>query len=299
MSKKKILIVGGTGFIGYHLGKKCLSRKWTVVSISTRKPSSSRFLKGVKYLIADISNKNELKKKIKDNFDYVVNFGGHVDHSNKIQTRKTHYIGCKNLVEIFQKLKPDLFIQMGSSAEYGNNQSPLKENFNCKPKSSYGKSKLLSTKYLIKKYKEKKFPAVIIRLFQAYGPKQAINRIIPITINACLKNKRFKCSSGIQTRDFVHIDDLVNAIFLIFKSKKSIGKIINIGSGVPKKIKEIIIFINENIKKGTPLFGTVKMRRDEILHSYANINVAKKILKWKPKINFNKGLLQMISSYAK
>ena len=67
----------------------------------------------------------------------------------------------------------------------------------------------------MKKYKEKKFPAVIIRLFQAYGPKQAINRIIPITINACLKNKQFKCSSGIQTRDFVHISDLINAIFLI------------------------------------------------------------------------------------
>ena len=58
---------------------------------------------------------------------------------------------------------------MGSSAEYGNNQSPLKENFNCKPKSTYGKAKLLSTKYLIKKHKEKKFPAVIIRLFQDTG----------------------------------------------------------------------------------------------------------------------------------
>ena len=299
MNRKRILIVGGTGFIGYHLGKKCLRRKWRVVSISTSKPPRSRFLKGVKYLLADISNKDELRKKIKDNFDYVVNFGGYVDHSNKIKTHKSHYIGCKNLVEISEKFKPDVFIQMGSSAEYGNNQSPLKESFNCKPKSTYGKAKLLSTKYLIKKYKEKKFPAVVIRLFQAYGPKQAINRIIPITINACLKNKHFKCSSGIQTRDFVHINDLVNAIFLIFKSKKSVGKIINIGSGSPKKIRDIIIFINKNVKKGTPLFGSLKMRKDEILHSYADINTAKKILKWKPKINFNKGLLQMINSYAK
>ena len=85
MNKKKILIVGGTGFIGYHLGKKCLRRKWRVVSISTTKPPSSRFLKGVKYILADISDKDELRKKIKDNFDYVVNFGGYVDHSNKIK----------------------------------------------------------------------------------------------------------------------------------------------------------------------------------------------------------------------
>ena len=91
---------------------------------------------------------------------------------------------------------------------------------------------------------------------------------------------------------------MVNAIFLIFNNKQSVGKIINIGSGSPKKIKDIIIFINKNIKKGTPLFGSIKMRKDEILHSYADINTAK-VLKWKPKINFNKGLLQMINSYAK
>lgn len=299
MNKKKILIVGGTGFIGYHLAKKCLSRKWNVVSISTSKPSKSRFLKGIKYLFVDISNKKELKKKIKENFNYIVNFGGHVDHSNKIKTYRSHFLGCKNLVETFQKYRPDVFIQMGSSSEYGNNQSPLKENLNCKPKSIYGKSKLLSTKYLIKEHRERKFPAVIIRLFQAYGPKQAINRIIPITINACLKDEIFKCSSGIQTRDFVHVNDLIDAIFLILKNKDSVGKIINIGSGIPKKIKDIIIFINKTIKKGKPLFGSIKMRKDEILHSYADINTAKKILKWKPKINFNRGLLKMIDSYVK
>ena len=77
------MIIGGTGFIGYHLAKKCLNKNWQVVSISTSKPSKLRFLKGVQYLIADISKKKDLKKKIKQNFDYVVNFGGHVDHSNK------------------------------------------------------------------------------------------------------------------------------------------------------------------------------------------------------------------------
>ena len=64
-----------------------------------------------------------------------------------------------------------------------------------------------------------------------------------------------------------------------------------------EKYKEVDF--NKNVKKGTPLFGSLKMRKDEILHSYADINTAKKILKWKPKINFNKGLLQMINSYAK
>ena len=81
--KKKILIVGGTGFIGYHLAKKCLKLNWTIHSISTKKPKKKRFLKNINYILCDISNKNLLKKKIKIKYNYVVNLGGHVNHNAK------------------------------------------------------------------------------------------------------------------------------------------------------------------------------------------------------------------------
>ena len=60
---KKILIIGGTGFLGYHLAKKCLLKKWKVTSISTNKPKKIRFLKKVKYLILDITKKKHILKK--------------------------------------------------------------------------------------------------------------------------------------------------------------------------------------------------------------------------------------------
>jgi nucleoside-diphosphate-sugar epimerase len=85
-TKKKILIVGGTGFIGYHLAKKCLKKNWQVTSISSRYPKKIRFLKKVKYVRCDITNKKLLKKSTNDTFDYVVNLGGYVDHSNKKTT---------------------------------------------------------------------------------------------------------------------------------------------------------------------------------------------------------------------
>ena len=55
--RKNILIIGGTGFLGYHLAKVCLNLKWTVVSVSLNKPKKNRKLKGVNYLIIDISKK--------------------------------------------------------------------------------------------------------------------------------------------------------------------------------------------------------------------------------------------------
>ena len=84
-----------------------------------------------------------MKRNIQKSFNYVVNLGGYVDHSNKKKTFESHYTGCKNLTEIFLKKKPISFVQMGSSVEYGNLKSPQKENAICNPKSIksiYGKA---------------------------------------------------------------------------------------------------------------------------------------------------------------
>ena len=101
---KNILIIGGTGFIGYHLAKKCLKKNFKVTSISKNRPKKIRFLKKVKYIICDINNKKILKK-IDNNFDYVVNLGGYVDHKNKQETYRSHYLGLKKLTKIFIKKK--------------------------------------------------------------------------------------------------------------------------------------------------------------------------------------------------
>ena len=89
---------------------------------------------------------------------------------------------------------------------------------------------------------------------------------------------------GTTKKRFYFIDDLINVIFLIFKKKQAIGKIFNIGSGKPKKIRDIITFINKYIKKGPLLFGAIKMRKDEVKQNYAEISRVKKILNWKPRV---------------
>jgi len=296
-SNKNILIVGGTGFIGYHLAKTSLKRGWLVTSISTKKPPKKRYISKVKYILCDVNNKKSLKKNISKYFEYVVNLSGYVDHSNKKKTFNSHYIGCKNLAEIFLKKKPKAFIQMGSSIEYGNLKSPQKENGECKPKSIYGKAKLLASKHLINLYKKKNFPATILRLYLAYGPKQDFNRFLPIIISGCLMNKKFPCSEGKQIRDFIHVKDVVDIIIKSLTNKKARGQIINVGSGKPQKLKNIIERIRKISNGGYPQFGKIKLRKDEILKIYPNIKKAKTLIKWKPKIEFEKGLKDTIKFY--
>ena len=295
--KNNILIVGGTGFIGYHLAKKSLKKGWKVTSISSKRPRKKRYLPQVKYIICDITKKKSLRKNIQKSFNYVVNLGGYVDHSNRKKTFKSHYIGCKNLAEIFLKKELIAFVQMGSSAEYGNVKSPQKENAKCKPKSVYGQAKLLSSTYLVDLFKKQKFPSTILRLYNTYGSRQDLNRFIPIVISGCTNNKKFPCSIGNQVRDFLHIDDVVDAIIKSLTNKNARGQIINIGSGKPRIIKKIIEYIKKISKGGYPLFGKVKLRRDEILTVYPDINKARNKIGWRPKISLKKGLKVTIDSF--
>ena len=295
---KTILIAGGTGFIGFHLAKKCLNLKWSVTSLSTSIPPKKRRLKEVKYKLCDISNKSKLLKKIKPNYDYVVNLAGYVDHSHRIKTMKSHYDGCKNLTYLFLNSKIKKFVQIGSCIEYGKIKSPQNEkNENNKTFSIYGNAKLLSTRLSQKLYKKFNFPVTVLRFYLVYGPFQDTNRVVPITILNAIKNKKFDCSSGLQLRDFTYIDDVVEAIIKTLKNRESSGQIINIGHGKPVSIKRVINKICELLGSGKPQFGKIDLRKDEIMRLYPSIIKAKKILNWRPKVPLENGLKKTIKFF--
>ena len=297
-TKIKILIPGGTGFIGYHLALYCLKRGWEVHSLSKSKPKNYRRVKGVKYILGDVRNRNELKSKLDNYYDYIINLSGYVDHSNKKSIIRTHFEGCKNLVFNF-KNKPKKFIQIGSSIEYGKNKSPQKEKLLYKKdtKSVYGNAKLSTSLFLIRFFKKSNFPIVILRLYLVYGPKQDENRIIPFVIKQSLKGNRFNCSPGKQFRDFTYIDDVVEAIYKSLISEKTNGELINIGLGKPTQIKSLINTIVKKIGKGKPIFSKLNLRPDEMKKLYPNISKARRILNWTPKINLKKGLSKTIRYY--
>ena len=302
MKKENLIIIGGTGFIGFNVIQKFIKKKkFNILSLSSKIPLKSRKFKEVDYIVCDIFKKRKLEMLLKKKkIDYAINLAGYVDHKNKDKTYKSHYIGCKNLIKIFKKKKIKRFIQLGSSVEYGFKKSPQKENckINIKNlKSTYGKAKLNATNLLMNTYKKENFPAVILRLYIAYGPHQSINRFIPEVIKSCLKNKEFNCSHGQQVRDFMYISDLVDLIYKCLKINNLDGNIFNVGSGRQQKVKNVINSIIKKTSGGKPLFGKIKLRKDEPLKLYPDISKVKKFLNWKPKISFDKGLAKTIKYY--
>ena len=295
--KEKILIAGGTGFIGFHLTKK-LKKNYDITILSSQKVKAERKVEKVKYVICDVTFKKKLQKILKKKiFDHVINLSGYVNHSNKKKTFLSHYDGCKNLANIFLKKPLKSFIQFGSGLEYGRKKAPHKASLNASPNSNYARAKYFSSKYLMSLHKNKNFPAVILRLYQAYGPNQTKNRLIPIIITKSLKNKKFNCTDGRQKRDFLYIDDLVRMTLKVIKSKKVKGKIINVGSGNRVSIKEIIEKIVHISRGGKPLYGKIKMRKEENINMFPDISITKKLLRWKANINLDTGLKKTINFY--
>ena len=300
LKKVTVLITGGAGFIGSHLIDKCKKKGWNIISISLNNKNKK---KGVKSFKLNISNKNLLFEKLGNlKIDYIINLAGHINHYEKKKTFDTHFKGCKNLIDFANEKKIKKFIQIGSSVEYGFSKSPISENkkINIKKlKSIYGFSKLKASNYLIEISKQKNLKYIILRPFLIYGPGQTANRLIPNTIINCLKNAKFNCSSGKQTRDFLYIDDFIKLVIKCIEKKNVYNKILNAGSGNPTTVKKIIYSIQRLVKRGSPIFGKILLRKDEPLKLYPDLKNTFKYLNWRPKKSLINGLKDTVKYYKK
>lgn len=223
--KKNILIFGGSGFLGHNLANKLSQIKnFNVTCVTRTYKNKNILLKKVNYIKCDLSKRENLTIFNKKNFNIVINLSGNINHQNKSETYKIHYEASKNVFKFFAKKKINLFIQNGTSLEYGNRKSPQNEGSKCLPISYYGKSKLLANKFIEKYAKKNKIQYVILRLYQVYGPHQKFDRLIPYVIKKSLKNQKYNCSSGDQLRDFLFVDDLIDLFIKIIRKKKLIAE---------------------------------------------------------------------------
>ena len=304
MGSKKLLVVGGTGFIGQHLVKAATNCGYDVLVLSSQKYIQKKYSENIDYIIADIRNLEQLKKALVNReINYVVNLGGYIDHVKFLTGGNlvvdTHFNGVLNLVRCLDWSNIKGFVQIGSSDEYGNVQAPQRESQRERPISSYSLGKVASNHFLQMLHREEGFPVTMLRLFLVYGPGQNDKRFIPQIIEGCLKSQKIPVSFGEQLRDFCYVRDVVQGILAAMTCSGAYGEIINIASGVPVKIREVIELIQSEIGAGLPIFGQIKYRKGENMALYADISKADKILSWQPAVDLNQGIINTIKYYRK
>ncbi len=302
VKNSKIIVAGGSGFIGANLISDLISNGNKVISISKSKNKLKRKVKNAQYIFHDLEQ--PIKEKFSEDFadvDYIINCSGYIDHSDfrdyGIEVFYEHFNSLISLTNLAIDLRVKTFVHLGSSDEYGDNKSPIKESVRESPISPYSLAKLSSTFYLQQCFKQGILNTVILRPFLIFGEMQSKNRFLPYLINNCIKDNEFKVTKGEQIRDYLYIKDFNQALIKTLNNEKAYGEIINIASGIPLSIKDVISEVNKIIGKGRPIYGGVDYRENESMELYADINKAKLILDWEPKYDFKKTLQKVISWY--
>lgn len=300
MAMKRLLVVGGSGFIGGHLCRVARERGYEVTSLSI--DDATRPLADVEYVVGDISKRGPLMDLLeKRKYEYVVNCGGYIDHSSFFsggrELVQSHFEGVQNLVDAIDRRCLKRFVQIGSSDEYGSADAPQSESMRESPISPYSLAKVAASHFLQMLWRTEGFPAVTLRFFLVYGPGQGHRRFLPQIISGCLRNKSFPASEGRQLRDFCYIDDVVEGILRSLDAPDVCGRVINLASGRPVSIRDMIEQVRDVVGQGKPEFGKVPYRVGENMALWADVAVARELLDWSPKVSLDTGLKRTIEFY--
>ena len=179
---KKLLVLGGSGFIGSHVAKRGINNGYETFVTCRLLPPKNKRIEGVKYINLDFSHENQWHKISNISFNYVVNLSGYIEHSSFFKSGKelidNHFYSIVNLIFNLRKDKLIRFVQIGSSDEYGDNIAPQHEAQTEKPFSSYSFAKSASTNFIKYLFKSENFPGTVLRPFIIYGPGQKTDRLI-------------------------------------------------------------------------------------------------------------------------
>lgn len=298
MKNHKFLITGSTGFIGSVL-LRTLLQKGTKVDIILRKQSKTwrinDLLDQVNIHYSDLSSLDELKIIIKKSNPTVIYHlatnGAYSYQDNANQIIQTNILGTWNLLQACNEIDYQLFVNTGSSSEYGFKEFAMRETDLVEPASYYAVTKCAQTLLCSHIAKQEKRPIVTLRPFSVYGPYEEPKRLVPTLMKSLLKNTQMNLVSPTIARDYIYIDDMVSAYLKIDELIENSGEYFNIGTGVQTTIKEIV---NKSIKvtgqKGNFVWGNMTKRKWDTDIWVGDISKAKRLLSWQPEYTLEKGL---------
>lgn len=317
---KNIIITGGCGFIGRNLCKKLLASDDVKIRVI-----DNLSVEGYEifdhYLV-----KNQLKVNWQDKLtvvqqdvrDYVgiYNLFEHATHVIHLAANtgvqpsilapqddcQTNVMGTLNCLRASVEHGVRKFVFASSGAPLGEQIPPLHENMNPRPVSPYGASKLAGEAYLNAFYHSFGLNSVALRFSNVYGPgSDAKNSVIAKFIKNVIKSQPIKVfGDGRQTRDFIYVDDLTNAILLSMEYDRNGSEIFQIATSCETSITELLsklgrVFEQHNVKMLD--VGYDAMPRGDVMRNFSKISKAFDLLHWQPEVDMEEGLIRTVKYY--
>ena len=307
----KILVTGAGGFIGSHLTEYLVEKGHKVkafVRYNSRNfwgwLEKSKYIDDIEIFSGDIRDFDSVYDAMKG-IDFVFHLAALIgipySYYSPLAYIKTNIEGTYNILQAARKLDIQRVIHTSTSEVYGTAQYiPINENHPINPQSPYAATKA-SGDYLAKSfYLSFDFPITIVRPFNTFGPRQSARAVIPTIITQVLNDKKvIKLGNLNSSRDFTYVLDTIEGIYQIGLHDKTMGEVINIGSGKDISIYEILNIvsklINDNINVKTKIESKrVRPEKSEVQRLVCDYSKAQNLSGWKPKYTFEEGLKETI-----
>lgn len=301
LEDKRILVTGGAGFVGFHLCKKLseLTPELTIYdNLSSGKLENVKNIPKAKFVRGDILNLEKLRSMEKADLIYHLAAQVVVPYSmeNPVEDFETNARGTLNVLEKARKDDSRL-IFASSAAVYGNpDKLPTAETYGFNPFSCYGLSKVVGEEYCNMYASQYGLEITILRFANIYGSRchGVINDFLDkISRNP---NKLEIIGTGLQSRDFVHISDIVNALVICAQNEKALGQTYNLGYGETTKIIDLAKMLLKilNLSSKTVITTTNVSWQGDVTTIWFDISKAEKELNWHPKTALEDILRDMV-----
>lgn len=303
----KILVTGGTGFIGNHLCRKLLDQGHYVICLDNNFTGSMDNIQDMmnhcnfEFIRHDITE--SILLEVEQIYHLACPASPKAYQYNAIKTIKTNILGTMNALGIAKRTKARILLT-STSEVYGDPKiSPQVEEYwgNVNPigiRSCYDEGKRVAETLMMEYYRSHKTEIRIARIFNTYGPKMDKNdgRVVSNFINQCLNNKDITIyGDGSQTRSFCYVTDTVDGLIRLMNQEETNGPI-NIGNPYEMTIKELANKCGSLIDTSSILIYK-ELPSDDPMKRQPDISKAKKYLDWSPKIELKDGLQKTIEYF--
>jgi len=312
---KTVLITGGLGFIGTNITRRLLAQTSYRIRILDREARRERIKELVTWaaerrrvtvVSGDITNKRDIARAI-FGVQYVIHLAAdtHAGRSlsHALPVVRTNVIGTTMILEASVRAGIERFILFSSSEVYGNKEAhvPMDEAHPLNPVTPYAASKLAADRLAYSYYLTGKLPVTILRPFNAYGPYQHPEKMIPLFITRLLTDKAITLNHGGKpVRDWIHVDDIARAVVMVLNApaKKVAGGIFNIGTGKSTAVRTVARMIVRALGRDEQ---SLRVVRDSAPETMGNVGISKRahrVLGWEPNIPLSVGIKKTVAWYT-